>query len=200
MYQRIIVPIDGSETSNKALVAALQLAKERQGRIRLVHVVEELAYLTGYDQFGGYSGDLIKIMRETGTKVLADGTAIAQSAGVRIRDRSLRQFRGAASGSGRGRGPALASRPDRGRHPWPARRGPHPAGQRCRTDHPHGAGAGAGHSIGASAAPGQGRGLIRSPRPRGELMRDSRWDAPARRRAIAIDSPSAAGPPATDTG
>ena len=82
MYQRIIVPIDGSETSNKALVAALQLAKERQGRIRLVHVVEELAYLTGYDQFGGYSGDLIKIMRETGTKVLADGTAIAQSAGV----------------------------------------------------------------------------------------------------------------------
>jgi nucleotide-binding universal stress UspA family protein len=84
MYQRIIVPIDGSDTSNKALVAALELARERQGRIRLVHVVEELAYLTGYDQFGGYSGDLIKIMRETGTKVLADGTAIAQSAGVEV--------------------------------------------------------------------------------------------------------------------
>ena len=82
MYRRIIVPIDGSQTSNKALVAALRLATESQGRIRLVHVVEELAYLTGYDQFGGYSGDLIKIMRETGNKVLADGAAIVQSAGV----------------------------------------------------------------------------------------------------------------------
>ena len=84
MYQRIIVPIDGSETSNKALVAALRLAKERGGRVRLVHVVEELAYLTGYDQFGGYSGDLINIMRETGNKVLAGGVAIAESAGVEV--------------------------------------------------------------------------------------------------------------------
>jgi len=82
VYRRIIVPIDGSATSIKALTAALRLAQESQGRIRLVHVVEELAYLTGYDQFGGYSGDLIKIMRETGSKVLADGVAIAQSAGV----------------------------------------------------------------------------------------------------------------------
>lgn len=82
MYKRILVPVDGSETSNKALVTALQLAKDAGGRVRLIHIVEELAYLSGYEQFGGYSDDLFKVMRETGTKVLDDGLAIAQAAGV----------------------------------------------------------------------------------------------------------------------
>lgn len=82
MYQRIIVPVDGSETSNQALAAALGLARESHGRVRLVHVVEELAYLTGYDQFGGYAGDLLKVMRETGATILAKGLAAAQEAGV----------------------------------------------------------------------------------------------------------------------
>ncbi|HAL37975.1 MAG TPA: universal stress protein [Polaromonas sp.] len=82
MYKRILVPVDGSETSNKALVAALQLAKDAGGRVRLVHVVEELAYLSGYEQFGGYSDELFRVMRETGTKVLNDGMAIAQAAGI----------------------------------------------------------------------------------------------------------------------
>lgn len=82
MYQQIIVPIDGSETSNRALATAIQLARESGGRVRLVHVVEELAYLTGYDQFGGYGGDLLKIMRETGANILAKGVAAAQAQGV----------------------------------------------------------------------------------------------------------------------
>lgn len=82
MYQRILVPVDGSATANKALVAALQLARESGGRVRLIHVLEELAYLTGYEQFGGYSAELVSVMRETGKKVLDDAMAIAQSAGV----------------------------------------------------------------------------------------------------------------------
>ncbi|HWI81187.1 universal stress protein [Ramlibacter sp.] len=82
MYQRIIVPIDGSDTSTQALASAIGLAKESGGRVRLVHVVEELAYLTGYDQFGGYAGDLLKIMRETGAKILDNGLATAAAAGV----------------------------------------------------------------------------------------------------------------------
>ena len=31
MYQRILVPVDGSDTSRQALAAALQLARERRG-------------------------------------------------------------------------------------------------------------------------------------------------------------------------
>ncbi len=82
MYQRILVPVDGSDTSNKALTAALQLARDAGGRVRLVHVLEDLTYLTGYEQFGGYSGDLTRIMRESGMRILNDAMAIAQAAGV----------------------------------------------------------------------------------------------------------------------
>ena len=82
MYKRILVPVDGSPTSGKALTAALQMARDGGGRIRLVHVVDEMAYLSGYDQYGGYTGELIKIMRESGAKILNDAMAIAQSAGV----------------------------------------------------------------------------------------------------------------------
>lgn len=82
MYKRILVPVDGSPTSNRALTAALQMARDAGGRVRLVHVVDELAYLSGFDQFGGYSGELIKAMQENGAKVLNDAMAIAQAAGV----------------------------------------------------------------------------------------------------------------------
>jgi nucleotide-binding universal stress UspA family protein len=78
MYKRILVPVDGSETSNKAAVAALQLAREAGGRVRLVHVLDELAYLTGYE----YSADLLAVARDYAKKVLDDALAMAQSAGV----------------------------------------------------------------------------------------------------------------------
>jgi nucleotide-binding universal stress UspA family protein len=78
MYKRILVPVDGSDTSNKALVTALQLAREAGGRIRLFHALDELAYLSGYE----FSGDLIKIARENAAKLLDDAMAVAVSAGV----------------------------------------------------------------------------------------------------------------------
>ena len=78
MYKRILVPVDGSETSSKALVTALQMARETGGRVRLVHVLDELAYLSGFE----VSGDLVRIAREYAQKVLADALDVARSAGV----------------------------------------------------------------------------------------------------------------------
>jgi len=78
MYKRILVPVDGSPTSNKALVAALQLARETSGQVRLLHALDELAYLTGSE----FSGAVLEVARENAQKVLRDGSAIAESAGV----------------------------------------------------------------------------------------------------------------------
>lgn len=86
MYQRILVPVDGSATSNQALDAAIGLAKAFKARLRLIHVIDEMAYLSGYDQFGGYSGDLIRVMKESGAKVLTDALAVARAAGVEADD------------------------------------------------------------------------------------------------------------------
>ena len=84
MYRRIMVSVDGSATSKKALVAACEMANYSGGRtvLRLIHVLDEMAYFTGFDPYGGQSGELIKIMRETGVKILADALAIVQAAGI----------------------------------------------------------------------------------------------------------------------
>jgi nucleotide-binding universal stress UspA family protein len=78
MYKRILVPVDGSETSNKALAAALELARDGGGRVRLLHELDELAYLTGYE----YSVELLQVARDYAQKLLDDGLATAKAAGV----------------------------------------------------------------------------------------------------------------------
>jgi nucleotide-binding universal stress UspA family protein len=78
MYKRILVPVDGSETSNRALVAALQMARETDGRVRLLHAIDELAYLGSFE----YSGQVLEAARKGGAKALEDAMAIATASGV----------------------------------------------------------------------------------------------------------------------
>lgn len=82
MFKRILIPVDGSETSNKALVTGLQMARETGAIVRLVNTVNEMAYLGGIDPYGTYSADVVGMMREGGARVLTDAMAIAKSAGV----------------------------------------------------------------------------------------------------------------------
>lgn len=82
MYQRILVPIDGSATSSRALTAAIGMAQAFKGSLRLMYVVDEAAYVTGYDPSGGYSGDLLRVMRESGQKILDEGLMLAKAAGI----------------------------------------------------------------------------------------------------------------------
>ncbi|MEJ8837882.1 universal stress protein [Ramlibacter sp. AN1133] len=78
MYKRILVPVDGSETSNRALVAALQMARETSGRVRLLHAIDELAYLSAFE----YSGQVLEAARKGGARTLEDAAAIATASGV----------------------------------------------------------------------------------------------------------------------
>src|SRR6186713_2057178 len=78
MFQRILVPVDGSETSTKALVAALELARNTNGRVRILHYVDELASISGF----AYGIDLKRIARDEADEVLQDALAVARSAGI----------------------------------------------------------------------------------------------------------------------
>lgn len=89
MYKRILVPIDGSQTSTRALVAALQMARDSGGSIRLIHVIEELAQVIAYDPYGAYTGDLSKVMRDNGQQILSKALDIAKSAGIDADQRLL---------------------------------------------------------------------------------------------------------------
>jgi nucleotide-binding universal stress UspA family protein len=78
MYKRILVPIDGSDTSNRALVAALQLARENGGRVRLLHTIDDLAFVSAFE----YPGQVLVAARKGGAKALEDALAIANASGV----------------------------------------------------------------------------------------------------------------------
>jgi nucleotide-binding universal stress UspA family protein len=81
MYKRIVVPVDGSETAQKALVTALQMARESSGCVHLVHVVEGLTSMAG-DPYSAYSGDVVEVMRQSGRKILNDALELARVEGV----------------------------------------------------------------------------------------------------------------------
>ena len=78
MFKRILVPVDGSETSGKALAAAIGLAREGAGQLHLVHCVDELSYMGGYE----YAGTVIDLVRATGTRILEQALDTCRAAGI----------------------------------------------------------------------------------------------------------------------
>lgn len=75
MYQRILVPIDGSPTAQRGLVEAIRLAKLTQGRLRLIHVIDELSFALAMDAYAGYAGDWLNVLRENGGRLLEEAKA-----------------------------------------------------------------------------------------------------------------------------
>lgn len=82
MYQRILVPIDGSLTSLRGLDEALRLAELTGASLCLVHVVDELKYVTGFEPFAVYSSDLLPLMEQAGEQILQQGRERAARAGI----------------------------------------------------------------------------------------------------------------------
>ncbi len=87
MYQRILVPVDGSETSDRGLDEALRLARLSGGSVRLIHVVDPLKYVPGYVTYAVYSSDLVPLMKEEGEKLLQRGRERAEGVGVKAETR-----------------------------------------------------------------------------------------------------------------
>lgn len=84
MFKRILVPVDGSEPSQHALQTAGRMAAESGGQLRVLHVMDRAAYLTGYDPSGAASGALYDAMSSGARQVLADAEAQARGAGVPV--------------------------------------------------------------------------------------------------------------------
>jgi nucleotide-binding universal stress UspA family protein len=96
MFEKVLVPLDGSEHSERALTTSIQIAKKFRGTITLVHVysvtaapmiIPEPATLTP----GGVPvvtsaevSKMIEAARESGNKILKEGEQKAKSAGVKV--------------------------------------------------------------------------------------------------------------------
>ena len=90
MYRRILVAIDGSDTSDLALREAIGLAKNQNAMLRLVHVVDGTppAYVTSEiastlaAQFP--LAEYQKTLQETGENLLRTRATTARKAGVNV--------------------------------------------------------------------------------------------------------------------
>src|ERR1035437_3858348 len=91
MYKRILVPIDGSTTSDRALQEAIKLIDAQPAQLRLVHVVADLQYLDneGYVDYM----ELRKLTRKIGERMLAKAEDIARQADITV-DTSLLEANG----------------------------------------------------------------------------------------------------------
>jgi nucleotide-binding universal stress UspA family protein len=94
MYQRILVPVDGSAYSNRGLAEAIALARLTGARLRLVHVIDEAFVALGMDGAAGAGADLIGLAREAAQRVLADAVAQVEAAGIAVDQCLLDSFNG----------------------------------------------------------------------------------------------------------
>jgi|SRR5687767_14704859 nucleotide-binding universal stress UspA family protein len=83
MSRRILVPIDGSPTSNRGLAEAIKLAKSQKAKMCLLHVVDNSAVTMAPDMGGLYVDRLMDMMRESGKQALAKAAAAARSRGIK---------------------------------------------------------------------------------------------------------------------
>jgi nucleotide-binding universal stress UspA family protein len=87
MYERILVAIDGSDTSSRACTEAIKLASAQNARLRILYVIS-YAYVSAI-LGGGYTGDLLRRMRADAQTVLDAAEAAARSAGLEVEPRLL---------------------------------------------------------------------------------------------------------------
>jgi nucleotide-binding universal stress UspA family protein len=89
MYQRILVAVDGSYTSNLALQEAFKLAKETKAKLHLVHVIDVTPGVEG-----GFNPETLRRMvREEGNELLKTIADLARQAGVDADTAMLEEIR-----------------------------------------------------------------------------------------------------------
>ena len=81
MYQRILVPVDGSPTSILGLAEAIELAKLTGASLRLVHVLDRPAFV---DDEIYAAVDVFAVLREAGERLLQQTASRVAAAGVDV--------------------------------------------------------------------------------------------------------------------
>lgn len=80
MYQHILIPVDGSPTSDRALQEALALARQHNAQLQLLHVLEEVHFIDMESSIN--YAELQESIRNSGAKVLAQAQVLVQQAGM----------------------------------------------------------------------------------------------------------------------
>ncbi|HJW81303.1 MAG TPA: universal stress protein [Acidiferrobacterales bacterium] len=80
MYQRILVAVDGSSTSDRALQEAIRLAKDQHAALHIVHVVDMVPLI--WDMEYTDIEAIQRALRQAGRTIIDRARETAQSAGI----------------------------------------------------------------------------------------------------------------------
>lgn len=82
-HRRILVAIDGSHASERALDEGIAIARLSHAELRVIHVVDDLSVSMAFNPYAGYyTGELISQLRQAGAQLLARAAARASAAGA----------------------------------------------------------------------------------------------------------------------
>lgn len=88
MYKRILVAVDGSDTSQLALQEAVKLTRESDGQLRIVHVVDEVTFDLYQEVVD--PGEIQKAITKSGEAILSKAQTAVRAAGVKTETRLLK--------------------------------------------------------------------------------------------------------------
>ncbi len=84
MYQRILVPVDGSPTSTRGLDEAVRLAQLTRGQLRLLHVLDQVIAVTGFETAAVYLDEVLPMLKQAGYTLLEQAKTRVDAAGVPV--------------------------------------------------------------------------------------------------------------------
>ncbi len=90
MYKHILVPIDGSDTSNLALKHAIALAKEQHSTLRLFHVIDLTPAYSSVN--APHVVERQNALQAEGQKVIDDGSAPVLAAVIQYDSKCITTF------------------------------------------------------------------------------------------------------------
>lgn len=79
-YQRVLVAVDGSATSDNAVASAVDIARLCNSRMRFLFCLDELGLAAGPE----YPGNVMEAAREEARAILARASANAEKAGLPV--------------------------------------------------------------------------------------------------------------------
>ena len=97
MYGKILVPVDGSPTSSRGLQEAIKLANLAGAQVKLLHVIDEISFITSFEASTGLSADMLQLLKEGGEQVLQEAAAQAHAAGLKVETELVESYAGRVS-------------------------------------------------------------------------------------------------------
>jgi nucleotide-binding universal stress UspA family protein len=90
-YKRILVPVDGSSTSNAGLKEALKLARPGSATLFLVNVMDEQMAFSSIEMAASVP-DMLDAMRASGNRILKSAAQIARGKGAKSQTALVESF------------------------------------------------------------------------------------------------------------